>query len=379
MKQLLLAGAGHSHALLLRALQQQPWPGAQVTVVSPQPLAPYSGMVPGWMAGHYRFDEIVVDFPALCAAAGARWLQGEVGGVDTAGRRLLLADGRALDWDALSLNLGSTLQAPTLGPATTVLPLRPLAELHARLQALLDAYAADPKPGPLRVDAVGGGAAGFEALLGLLARLRTLRPGRAVQARLLARGPQLLPGLPGRAREAAQRALQAAGVELLLHTAWPDALQADGAASPPDVLLWAAGAQAHAWQRRPQPPGGLAVDEAGFLRVDPFLRSVSHPQVFAVGDCARWAGAQLPKAGVHAVRMAPVLVHNLRIALAGTSAPMQPYRPQRHFLMLLAMANGRAIAARGPLAAEGAWAWCLKDRIDRGFIRRLRAGQAPPA
>ncbi|HRH85461.1 MAG TPA: hypothetical protein PLO41_01320, partial [Rubrivivax sp.] len=119
--------------------------------------------------------------------------------------------------------------------------------------------------------------------------------------------------------------------------------------------------------------GVLAVDDRGFVRIDGQLRSVSHPQVFASGDCASWPGHALPKAGVHAVRMGPVLAGNLRAALLGPADAGAPkaHRPQRHFLALLATGDGRAIASRGPFGAEGAWAWRWKDRIDRRFLRQF--------
>jgi NADH dehydrogenase FAD-containing subunit len=164
---------------------------------------------------------------------------------------------------------------------------------------------------------------------------------------------------------AAERALASAKVDLQLGTAW-DATRAHES----DLLLWATGAVAHAWQRDAARRGGLAVDEQGFIRVDTHLRSLSHEQVFAVGDCAGWS-TPLPKAGVYAVRMGPVLLHNLRAALVGGAA--EAYVPQAQFLALLATGDGRAIASRGRWAAEGAWLWRWKDHIDRGFVRRFDA------
>ena len=144
-----------------------------------------------------------------------------------------------------------------------------------------------------------------------------------------------------------------------------------------DVVIWATGAEAQAWQRDAARRGALAVDDAGFVRIDEQLRSVSHPQVFAAGDCASWPGHVLPKAGVHAVRMGPTLANNLRVAL-GAAGDLATHRPQRRFLALLSTADGRAIASRGPFGAEGAWAWRWKDRIDRRFVGQFGA-VAPPA
>lgn len=372
MKRLVLAGAGHAHALVLRALVRQPMPGVEVVVLSPEPLAPYSGMVPGWLSGHYRFDEIAIHFPPLAAAAGARWCQGEIHALDPARRQLRLADGSTLDYDLLSLNLGSTLQPPPAEHAQ-MLPLRPLAMLHRRYENLLQRWAREPADRPFVVTAVGGGAAGFEALLAVLARLRAQRPDHPVHGSLLTRGTRLLPGLAPAARRAAQRALDRAGVTVQFGSGWCTPVDRSS-----DVVIWATGAEAHAWQQDPTRRGSLAVDEQGFVRIDAQLRSVSHPQVFATGDCASWPGRALPKAGVHAVRMGPVLASNLRAALLVPAAAgeLRVHRPQRHFLALLATGDGRAIASRGPFGAEGAWAWRWKDRIDRRFLRQFAVPHA---
>jgi pyridine nucleotide-disulfide oxidoreductase family protein len=372
MKRLVLAGAGHAHALVLRELVRQPMPGVEIVVISPEPLAPYSGMVPGWLAGHYRFDEIAIDFAPLAAAAGARWCQGEIHALDPARRQLRLADGGTLDYDVLSLNVGSTLHAPPAEHAQ-MLPLRPLAMLRRRYESLLERWANERSDRPFVVTAVGGGAAGFEALLAVLSRLRALRPERAVQGSLLTRGTSLLAGLAPAARRAAFRALDRAGVTVQLGGSWCEAVDRSS-----DVVLWATGAEAHEWQRDPARRGALAVDDQGFVRIDEQLRSVSHPQVYATGDCASWPGEGLPKAGVHAVRMGPVLAGNLRAALRGPAgaADLRPHRPQRHFLALLATGDGRAIASRGPFGAEGAWAWRWKDRIDRHFLRQFEVPRA---
>ena len=256
-----------------------------------------------------------------------------------------------------------------------MLQLRPLALLRRRYEPLLERWTADRGDRPLVVSAVGGGAAGFEALLGVLCRLRRLRPDRAVQGRLVTRGAELLPGLAPAARRAAHRVLARAGVEVRLDSGWCEAVD-----QASDVVLWATGAEAHDWQREPARRGALAVDDAGFIRIDARLRSVSHPQVFAAGDCASWPGQGLPKAGVHAVRMGPVLANNLRAALGGRPGGLAEHRPQSRFLALLATGDGRAIVSRGPFGTEGAWAWRWKDHIDRRFLERLRVvGGTQPA
>jgi NADH dehydrogenase FAD-containing subunit len=366
MKRLVLVGAGHAHALVLRAWARAPLPGVAITIVSPQAQAPYSGLVPAWLAGRIAFDDLVIDGQHLAAAAGARWQPGELDRLDTPRRQVHLADGSSVPYDVLSLNVGSTLRPPPLRHAT-VLPLRPLAELRRRWERLLaDAAAAPSDDTPLTVTAAGSGPAGFEALLAVLARWRTLQPRRPVRGELFTLDASLLPSLSAPARRAAQAALQRAGVALHLNTPWTDALD-----QPGRLLLWATGAEAHDWQRDPARRGGLAVDARGFIAISPQLQSLSHAEVFASGDCAAWPGAGLPKAGVHAVRMAPVLAHNLRAAL-GAEPALRAHEPQRRMLALLATADGRAIASRGPFGAEGRWVLRWKDHIDQRFVAGLR-------
>ena len=361
MKRLLLVGAGHAHAQVLKDWIGRPVPGCDVTIVSPHAMTPYSGMVPGWLAGTYRFDEMSIDFAALAEAAGARFLVDEMIGLDPKRRQVRLRGGSPLDYDVLSLNVGSTLTPPVAPPGERVriLSMRPLDKLRHAWEALL----ADPRIAtsdtPLNVTAVGGGAAGVESFLATLKRLRSMRPGRPVQGALITSSATLLPGLAPAAARSANNALEAAGVVVQTGRNYDDSV-----ARSSDIVLWATGAEAHPWQSG----SGLAVSDRGFIRVDERLRSCSDPQVHAVGDCAEWA-QPLPKAGVFAVRMGPILSQNLRAAL-GAGTPLA-YAPQRRYLALLSTADGRAIASWGGWSLEGRWLWRWKDRIDRAFVRRF--------
>ena len=381
MKQLLLLGAGHAHAQVLRAWAAAPVPGCEVLIVSPSALAPYSGMVPGWLAGTYRFEDICINFAALAQAAGAKLLIDSVVTLDANQRQVRLASGVVLGYDLLSLNVGSTLNPPAVLHTSTdpagharsrLLCMRPLGGLHSAWTTLLRDPALRSSTGnnqtPFTVTAVGGGAAGVESLLAVLARLRSLQPGRQWQdlhGKLLTRSATLLPGMAPGAVRAATTALAAAGAQVLTNTGFnPDQ---DGSGG---LLLWATGAEAHAWQRS----SGLAVSERGFIRINRHLQSTSHPQVFAVGDCADWA-PPLPKAGVYAVRMGPGLTHNLRAALGakpGHSTGWMDYQPQHRFLALLATADGSAVASWGPLSTQGRWVLRWKDKIDRRFLRQFQ-------
>ena len=366
MKQLLLLGAGHAHAQVLLDLARSPLRSVAVTVVSPEHLAPYSGMVPGWLAGHYTFSDIVIDFAKLCAAAGARWVGADLYALDAQQRQVHLTNGDSLAYDIASFNVGSTLRPPAIS-AAQVLALRPLSQLQAGYTALLARWQIDNSLQDFTVTAVGAGAAGFESILAVVQRLRGVNPRRRVHGCLVSRGTVLLPNFSGLAQRAAAAALDDADIRVQLGTQWGECNSLE-TSSGNGLILWATGAQAQAWQTDSQRRGGLSVSAQGFIQIDAQLRSVSHPQVFAVGDCCEWI-TPLPKAGVYAVRMGPVLTHNLRAAFG--SGSYRRYQPQRQFLALLATGNGRAIASRGILGAQGQWVWRWKDHIDRSFIRRF--------
>jgi len=72
VKDLVLIGGGHAHALVARMWAMKPLPGVRLTLINPGPAAPYTGMLPGLIAGHYTRDEIMIDLVRLARPAGAR-------------------------------------------------------------------------------------------------------------------------------------------------------------------------------------------------------------------------------------------------------------------------------------------------------------------
>lgn len=357
MKRLVLVGGGHAHAFVLRDWLALPLPGVELVLVSPTRFAPYSGMVPGWLAGLYRFDEIGIDMAALAQACGARFIEDEVIGLDPVRRLLALRQHETMRFDVASLNVGSTLYAPTHDTGQAWLSMRPLSTLRERWDAMLAApqHTAHVQ----RVVTAGAGPAGVESVLAVMTRLRARHPSSALQGLLLTRDDDILPTHSAAVRQATRRALQQAGVQVQTGCDASSFVPAQN-----DVALWATGAQAHRWPAA----SGLEVDAQGFVRIDSQLRSRSHPAIHAVGDCAAWA-TPLPKAGVIAVRQGPVLSNNLRAAV-GTGVAL-PYRPQRRHLALLSTGDGRAIASWGALTTSGHWVWRWKDHIDRKFLRRF--------
>ena len=379
-RRLVLVGAGHAHAQVLLTLIHQPIPDLEIVLISPWPKVPYSGMVPAWLAGEYDWDACCIDFNGLCQRAGARLIEYHVTAVDPVAKHVLLDSGMRVDYDWLSVNIGSTLHAPTVHGAATgapqIVPMRPLSALRARWQQVLDDVIRLPSGSSYRVLMVGGGAAGMESILSAHHRLTTLAPGHLFQFTLATQGQTLVPGLSARAGRILQTALRQRGIEvrtgfLASRIDAGAVIASDGQSIPAQAILWATGAQAFGWPR----DSGLSTDPRGFIRIDAMLRSVSHPDVFATGDCASWE-RELPKAGVYAVRMGPVLAQNLRAAIAGI--PLQPYRPQRRYLVLVGTGDRRAVASWGPLGWHGAWVHRWKQTIDRHFLAQYNTSASVP-
>ncbi len=375
-RDLVLVGGGHAHALVLKRWGMAPLPGARVTLIHPGASAPYTGMLPGHVAGHYTRDELEIDLVRLARFAGARLVTGMAQGIDLQAG-LVEVTGRApVRFDVLALDIGITGAVPDIPGARHILAAKPLDEFAARWDAFLRAVEA----GQVRPDVcvIGAGAAGVELALAAAHRLKAAGAKESAISLIEARA-HITPDLPGGPRRALLRALERAGVRVVtgarLESVSADAVTlSDATRLPAALTLSAAGARPHDWLART----GLAL-HAGHVAVDAHLRSTSHPNIFASGDCAHLTHAPRPKAGVYAVRAAPVLARNLEAVLRGTDG-LARFRPQGDYLRLISLGGQRALAARNGLSASGGWVWRWKDRIDRDFMESLSdlPAMAPP-
>ncbi|PAU78320.1 FAD-dependent oxidoreductase [Halomonas salipaludis] len=374
-RELLLVGGGHSHVEVLRRFALDPAPDVRLTLISRDRFTPYSGMLPGYLAGHYDFGDVHIDLAPLAEAAGARFLRDSVDGLDLAAQRVIPHDHSPLTYDRLSLNIGAAPRlAAVPGAADHATPLKPIDGLNARWLALLERLQHDPVSKTIMV--VGGGASGVEVLLAMQQRLQRLCRERGLAESLLrfclvTRGPRLLANHNPRVQRRFARLLTRRGVALhseaeVVSVGAGRVHTADGRTLAFDELLWATQAGAAPWLA----DTGLALDGAGFIRVDDHLASVSHPHVFAAGDTASMVNYRRDKAGVHAVRQGPALAGNLRASLH--DRPLTRYRPQRRHLALISTGDRYAVASRGPWSWSGNWVWRWKDRIDRRFMARYR-------
>ncbi|WP_405405027.1 FAD-dependent oxidoreductase [Paracoccus sp. Ld10] len=351
---ILLLGAGHANLLAVRALRSA-LPTARITVIDAAAQAHYSGMFPGCIAGHYGPDKMRIDLDRFATTHGVSFVQGSIMAVDPVARQVSLGDGTMMSYDIAALDVGSHGAMPEImGFADHAIAIKPLEAFTARL------FGTDPTA-PVVI--IGGGVAGAEVALAL--RHRGARNVTVVEA-----GPMIAAALRPRARRYLTAALTRSGIRVLtgatVAAVHPDvAVLTDGTTINSGLSIGIAGARSHAWMAETLP-----VDDAGFVRVTPTLQVEGHPTLFAVGDCAAMVHAPRPKAGVFAVRQAPVLAAN--IAAAISDQPLQRYDPQRDYLKIISLGDRLALAEWRGLTLYGAWLWRWKDRIDRRFMASLQ-------
>lgn len=363
--QLLLIGGGHAHLGVLDLLARRHRRGIDVTLVSARDNQIYSGMLPGHLAGHYELAQCSIPLDPVAERAQVDFVRGRVIQLDLLQRIAVTEDGRVLPFDVVSLDIGAAADRASIPGIEQALSVRPVDNLLDAWRSLELRFGGTPLPQALAV--LGGGAAGTEIAAALAYRAR--QTGLTLKLSLITGRSGLLPDLPRAARAKMQARLTALGARVIeadAEAVRKDAVMVRGAGEfHADFIIGALGAAAADWLRE----SGLKCDGRGFVAVNAHLQSVSHPFVFAAGDCASMVGQSYPRSGVYAVRAGPVLGENLLRAL--TRRRLRRYRPQKRALYLLSAGEQDAVGVWGPLVVDGAWVWRWKDRIDRRFVGRF--------
>jgi selenide, water dikinase len=389
VQDLVLIGGGHSHAIALKQWGMNPLPGVRLTLITDVSHTPYSGMLPAYVAGLYKFDDCHIDLRPLCQFAQATMILDQAVGLDLANNRILLANRPPIAFDLLSLDIGSTPTLATVpGAAEYTIPVKPISRFLSQWDQVVAEQAANQSitGQPQRMAVVGGGSGGVELALAIQARLKRLmaqaqkrKPSyaeiTAPELHLFHRGSRVIPervpavgnrlgnllaqqGVMVHLSESVSQITEQAGVKKISCES--------GLAIEVDLIFWVTQAAAAPWLAE----SGLATDSRGFMLINDCLQSVSHPHIFAAGDVATLKGHPRPKAGVFAVRQGKPLVKNLRRALQGQS--LRPFLPQKEFLILIGTGTGSALASKGRLSlGPSPQFWLLKDQIDRQFMAQF--------
>ena len=375
LRDIVLVGGGHSHVIVLKRFGMKPVPGVRLTLICTDMHTPYSGMLPGYVAGHYDYDDVHIDLSRLCVFAGARLYRDEVIGLDRANQKVLCRNRPPVPYDQLSINIGATPQlAGVPGAAEYAIAVKPIQRFNERWLALLERV--KTHAGTTTIVVVGGGAGGVELLLAMQWRLRkTLRDlglnPDALVFHLFTSSVGILPTHNSGVRRRFDAVLHQRGVTVHRQAEVSQVLAGrlqtrSGETLDADEIVWVTRAGGAAWLTGT----GLALDEDGFIQVNEALQTVTDPNIFAAGDIASMVNHKLEKAGVFAVRQGPPLADNLRRAVQGQS--LQAYRPQKTWLALISTGDKYAVASRGLIGFAGDWVWRWKDWIDRRFMAKFQ-------
>ncbi|NEQ98065.1 MAG: selenide, water dikinase SelD [Cyanothece sp. SIO2G6] len=396
VRDLVLLGGGHSHAIALKLLGMNPIPGVRLTLITDVYHTPYSGMLPGYVAGLYDYDECHIDLRPLCQFAQTRMIVDQAIALDPERNQIHCANHPPISFDFLSVDIGSTPASVTVpGAKEYAIPVKPISQFLTYWETLVqevEQYVLctdkSTSQSPLHLGIVGGGAGGVELALAIQARLTRIRSAHALdssvdQIHLFHRGAELLPERHPKLRRLFQKLMGDRDIHLHLNEEVVAITSTSGESNQPepstyqvmgrsgaqvecDRVFWVTSAAAAPWIAQ----SGIATDDRGFIQVNDNLQSVSHPHIFAAGDIATMVNYPRPKAGVFAVRQGQPLHDNLRRAVQ--NQPLRPFQPQKEFLILVGTGEESAIASRGRFTVgpmKRLWQW--KDHIDRQFMQRF--------
>ena len=408
-QKLVLIGGGHSHAIALQQWGLNPLPNIDLTLISDVEQTPYSGMLPGHVAGFYSYEEAHIDLVSLAQFAGAKFIGDRAIGIDADNNRII-CESQQIEYDYLSLDIGSTPQAINVaGAEEYAIPAKPVPVF---LDAWYKLKRTEAKTQDLSIAIVGGGAGGVELALNMQACLKKILAKKALEIHLIHRGEQLLSGHNDWVSNKLTKIMQQRGIKLHLQqevtqvsadrvicksgleiecdkphgqgfqprapleqslTAQSPASQDAGATrrTCPDRgcaslhIFWVTQAAAPKWIKESQ----LKTDDKGFILVKDTLQSVSHPNVFAAGDIATMVNHKRPKAGVFAVRQGQPLFNNWQHILRGEQ--LEEYTPQDKYLALIGTGDKKAIASWANFGWRSSFFWTWKDYIDRKFMNQF--------
>ena len=372
IKDLVLVGGGHSHLSVLKYFAMHPVPGLRLTLITRDLHTPYSGMLPGYIAGHYSYDEAHIDLRPLAQFAKARIYHAEVSNFDLDNNQISCKGRPPIHYDLASINIGSrpgTLHIP--GADRFTLPVKPIDRFLTQWDELVNTVVNTTEQN-FHLAIVGGGAGGVEMALATQFRLQHLlaqnnQADDFLKIDLYCDSDHILTTHNKQVRKRFNRFLKQRKIQLHTNHRIEEVQQHqlidnNGQKYQADAVLWVTNASAPSWLAET----GLAVDEKGFIAVNDCLQSTSHENIFAAGDIAAVVNHPREKSGVFAVRQGPPLARNLERAIQNRS--LKKFIPQKNFLGLISTGDKYAIASRSNWSLEGAWLWKIKDWIDRRFM-----------
>jgi selenide,water dikinase len=372
---LVLIGGGHSHAIALKLWGMNPLPRVRLTLITDTSHTPYSGMLPGHVAGFYSFDETHIDLRRLAGFAKAQFYLDKAIGLDLVNNKVICANRPPVAFDYLSIDIGSTPATNNIpGACKYTIPAKPVPQFLQAWNQIVESVRNNPEQ-KLEIGIVGGGAGGVELALNIQSHLHRIlkdakQPFNNLTLHLFHRDTKLLSNHNQWVSRRLQQILLDREVNLhlpeIVSEILPDKIICQSSLTVGcKYIFWVTQASAPSWIKQ----SGITTDSKGFILVNDTLQSVSHPHIFAAGDIATIQDYSRPKAGVFAVRQGKPLFDNLQRIISGKK--LKHYLPQKRYLSLIGTGDKSAIASWSFLGWESPLLWRWKDKIDRKFMQRF--------
>jgi selenide,water dikinase len=313
-------------------------------------------MIPGYLAGVYNYDEIHIDLFRLTTFADVRFVVDEVIGLDLKQRKIFLKSTGSLDFDLISINIGTTPYSLREASErfTPIKPIHRFLKVFDQIMARQDLHS---------IAVVGAGASGVELALNLSARLPSAK------ITLIHASAKILETFPDSVSKILLGELISRRIELKLETVILEeqngTLIADGWRAEFDHIFWTTSPKAPDWIGA----SGLAVDDRGFIEINSSMQSINHTDVFAAGDVSSLKEYRLAKSGVYAVRAAKYLFFNMRAWIQ--NRPLKQWMPNLSPLALIGLNGKSAVLSKGNFGFRAKVLWKLKDSIDRRFMAQF--------
>ncbi|HEV8333832.1 MAG TPA: NAD(P)/FAD-dependent oxidoreductase [Steroidobacteraceae bacterium] len=373
MKQVLIIGAGFAGLNAAKRLRNTP--GVAVTLLDRENHHLFQPLLYQVAMAALSPADIAVPIRSLFARVrNIRVLKAQAQQIDVAGRKVI-TDAGEFQYDYLMLACGS--QHAYFGheewerhaPGLKTLPQA--TEIRRRVLEAFEAAERDQnveaRRRHLTFVVVGGGPTGVElaGAIGEMSRYTLARDFRSIDPRqtrviLIEAGPRILPSFDDKLAARAMRDLESLGVQVWTHARVTNVGEGGVSVGNENVaastVLWAAGVRAADVGRTL----GTTVDQVGRVKVGPDLTIPGHPEIFVLGDMARFEeseGKLLPGVALVAMQEGIYAANVVRKEVQrGAVAERAPFR--YHDLGQMAtIGRSRAIAEFGRLRLAGYFAW----------------------
>jgi selenide, water dikinase len=367
---IVLIGGGHSHSIFLKKFGMNPVRDINITLISPESLTPYSGMIPGLISGVYSEEECHIDIRHLCNFSNSKFIKDSVHNIDLINKYVMTHSTPPIHYDYLSIDIGITPDILNIDLSKNIAPIKPISEFTKKLNNFSESIHNIINP---KICIIGGGAGGIEIALSLHHKFSKAK--KEVELFLIHKGQNIVESYRNSVRNKILNTLKNKNIQVIVNekvskiTDKSDSLNLSkihcesGNTYDSNFIVFTTHASPPKWISNVN----IKKDKNGFILVNTFLQSTSNPEIFATGDIANIENYNIEKSGVYAVRQGSYLFSNL-IALT-QNQKLKHYIPQKYFLSLLSTGDNKAIAKRNYLSwGPSNFLWKWKDYIDKKFM-----------